>query len=159
MRFWFVLLLGALLSGRCISSNDPYEELESCGVSLFSFIMTRLNQQIEEYTACQQLNGGESSYNCSGSIQRAKVDLQQELLVYEDCTKDIHSRTELIACSSTLFHLAAIRISRQFEEFVECKRNEPNVSYSKDCSDTIKRATDDLQQGLQDFNHCTKDIR
>uniref|UniRef100_A0A182LYQ7 Protein TsetseEP domain-containing protein n=1 Tax=Anopheles culicifacies TaxID=139723 RepID=A0A182LYQ7_9DIPT len=136
MRFWFVLLLGALLSGRCISTNDPSKELEGCGVSLFSFIMTRLNQQVEEYTACQQLNAGNSNYDCSEN-----------------------SRTELIACGSTLFQLAAIRISHQFAEFEECKRSDADASNAKDCSESIKRATADLQQGLHDYNHCTKDIR
>ncbi|XP_053665714.1 uncharacterized protein LOC128714858 [Anopheles marshallii] len=89
MRFWFVLLLGALLSGQCISTDDAYKELESCGVKLFSFIMARLQQQIEEYTACQQLNAGDSNYSCSESIQRATVDIQQALLSYMECTKDI----------------------------------------------------------------------
>ncbi|XP_052898234.1 uncharacterized protein LOC128305006 [Anopheles moucheti] len=89
MRFWFVLLLGALLSGQCISSDDAYKQLESCGVKLFSFIMTRLQKQIEEYTACQQLSADNSNYNCSESIQRAIVDMQHELLSYLDCTKDI----------------------------------------------------------------------
>uniref|UniRef100_A0A182JPU8 Protein TsetseEP domain-containing protein n=1 Tax=Anopheles christyi TaxID=43041 RepID=A0A182JPU8_9DIPT len=67
------------------------------------------------------------------------------------------SRTELIGCSSTLFHLAATRLSKQLEEFEDCKRSNVNVS-NHDCSDSIRRATADLQQGLYNFIHCTKDI-
>uniref|UniRef100_A0A182PAV2 Uncharacterized protein n=1 Tax=Anopheles epiroticus TaxID=199890 RepID=A0A182PAV2_9DIPT len=134
------------------------KELEGCGVNLFSSLMTRLQQQVEEYTACQQgANQADTNRNCSDSVRRATVDLQQQLDSYKECTKNIRlkpdSRTELIECSSVLFHLAAIRISQQFEEFLNCKQQSKG-----DCSDSIQRATDDLQQGLHNFIHCTKDI-
>uniref|UniRef100_A0A182XL83 Uncharacterized protein n=1 Tax=Anopheles quadriannulatus TaxID=34691 RepID=A0A182XL83_ANOQN len=64
-------------------------------------------------------------------------------------------RTELIGCGSVLFHLAANRLTLQLEEFAVCKRSNPGY----DCSDSIRRAISDLQQGLFDLNHCTKDIR
>ncbi|XP_049301709.1 uncharacterized protein LOC125775198 isoform X1 [Anopheles funestus] len=89
MRFWFVLLLGALLSAQCISTGDPYTELEVCSVSLFSLIMTRLQQQIEDYSACQQSSPGGSNYNCSETIYWTSVDLQNGLRNYTDCTKNL----------------------------------------------------------------------
>uniref|UniRef100_A0A182RMC7 Uncharacterized protein n=1 Tax=Anopheles funestus TaxID=62324 RepID=A0A182RMC7_ANOFN len=67
------------------------------------------------------------------------------------------SRTELIACSSTLFQLAAHRLSIQLGEFMECKRKDTDSS-DKNCRDIIQRATDDLQQGLNEYNNCTKFI-
>uniref|UniRef100_A0A182Y3E2 Uncharacterized protein n=1 Tax=Anopheles stephensi TaxID=30069 RepID=A0A182Y3E2_ANOST len=62
------------------------------------------------------------------------------------------SRTELIGCSSTLFHLAANRISRQFEEFVECKQT------ATDCREPVQRGQNALQQGLVDYMQCTEYI-
>nr|AAO06820.1 putative salivary protein hyp12 [Anopheles stephensi] len=89
MRLWFVLLLGSLLSGQCISSDDAFKKLEACGVSLFSFWMTRLQQQIEDFSACKQFNDGNSDPNCRGSIESATIDLQQAFSDYGECIRDI----------------------------------------------------------------------
>uniref|UniRef100_A0A182NTS5 Protein TsetseEP domain-containing protein n=1 Tax=Anopheles dirus TaxID=7168 RepID=A0A182NTS5_9DIPT len=155
MRSWFVLLLGALSVQQCVAANDPQKELEVCDVNLFSLINTRLQQQILEYMACQQSGGG----SCRGSIERATVDIQQGIVNFLYCTKDIRTdaRAELIACSTTLFQLAAYRLTRQLEEFAECQRLNVGVA-DRDCRDSIQRSVVDMQQGLIDYIQCTNDI-
>uniref|UniRef100_A0A182JPU9 Protein TsetseEP domain-containing protein n=1 Tax=Anopheles christyi TaxID=43041 RepID=A0A182JPU9_9DIPT len=90
MRCWFVVLIGTLLcSGQDASANDPLEALGACSGNLFGLLMSRLLQQVEDYTACQQANAEDPNHNCSDSIQRATVDLQLQLVNYIDCTNSI----------------------------------------------------------------------
>uniref|UniRef100_A0A182QM86 Uncharacterized protein n=1 Tax=Anopheles farauti TaxID=69004 RepID=A0A182QM86_9DIPT len=71
------------------SPADARSELIACGTTLFQFASYRLSQQLNEFDDCQQLNAGLEDRDCSGSIQRTIVDMQQQLLDYIRCTRDI----------------------------------------------------------------------
>ena len=93
MRVIETLLRGKLISNRTnpvASVTDPVDALGACSGNLFGLLMTRLQQMVEDFTACrQEATANDPQHDCSDSIQRAKVDLQQLLVNYSYCTKNI----------------------------------------------------------------------
>nr|AAL68789.1 hypothetical protein 12 [Anopheles gambiae] len=91
MRFCCVALIGLLLcSVQSVTANDPVDALGACSGNLFGLLMTRLQQMVEDFTACrQEATANDPQHDRSDSIQRAKVDLQQQLVNYSYCTKNI----------------------------------------------------------------------